>query len=193
LLDASCIQSRAPFYLLCAAQLSCHEASIQSLALCFRPSRTYSHLNKMATIEMQEKGSIASARSYNNDDILPSPRRPLTEGSRYSSGRSSPSGFNLPGTGTKRYFHSRRIDPKDIVKPWAEKKDSSKKWHTIIPLMGIFVGLGLAALECWQGYTSVVNKSYCLVYDEDFSSGTLDSNIWTKEVGVGGFGNGQFE
>jgi hypothetical protein len=79
------------------------------------------------------------------------------------------------------------------VKPWAEKKDSSKKWHTIIPLMGIFVGLGLAALECWQGYTSVVNKSYCLVYDEDFSSGTLDSNIWTKEVGVGGFGNGQFE
>lgn len=147
----------------------------------------------MATIEIQEKGAIASARSYNNDDILPSPRRPQTEGSRYSSGRSSPGGFNLPGTGTKPYFHSRRIDPKDIVKPWAEKKDSSKKWHTIIPLIGIVIGLGLAALECWQGYTSVVNKSYCLVYDEDFSSGTLDPNIWTKEVSAGGFGNGQFE
>lgn len=149
----------------------------------------------MASMELQEKGSsiMSQTRSYNKDDILPSPRRPRTEDSKYSSGRASPSGFNLPGTGTKRYFHSRRIDPKDIVKPWTEKKDSQKKWHTIIPLIGIVVGLGLAALECWQGYNSVVNKNYCLIFDEDFSSANLNPNVWTKEVSVGGFGNGQFE
>jgi len=31
------------------------------------------------------------------------------------------------------------------------------------------------------------------ILNEDFSSGALDSNVWTKEVSVGGFGNGDFE
>lgn len=153
--------------------------------------------SNMATV-IQEKtsiGTIAEIESNTQDDILPSLRRPQTETSQTPSrnnvttGRSSANGFHLPGTGSKRYFHSRRIDPKtDIQKPWLEKKDPRKKWQTILPLIGVLIGLGLCALECYQGYTSVVNHNYCLIYDEDFSSGSLDENIWTKEVSVGGFG-----
>lgn len=144
--------------------------------------------------------TTTETRSFYQDDVLPAPRRPRTEDSKNSSqtslpnGRFSASGIHLPGTGSKRYFHSRRIDPKtDIQKPWTAKKDPKKKWQTIIPLMGVLIGLGLCALECWQGYTSVINHNYCLILDEDFSSGTLDESVWSKEVGVGGFGNGQFE
>ena len=90
--------------------------------------------------------------------------------------------------GSQKYFKSRRINPEDIQKPWTEKKDPKKKWHTIFPLLGIGLGLGLVALECWQGIGTIVNHKYCPVYEEDFSSGILDPKIWTKEVETGGFG-----
>jgi hypothetical protein len=139
--------------------------------------------------------TITQTRSRFQDDILPSPRRPYVDDARNSSqtglpsGRSSATGFQLPGTGSRRYFHSRRIDPKtDIQRPWMARKDSKKKWYTIIPLIGVFLGLGLCALELYQGYMSVINHNYCLILDEDFSSGTLDDRVWSKEVSVGGFG-----
>jgi hypothetical protein len=113
--------------------------------------------------------------------------------SRNTPGTSTPasyqaSAFHLPAVGSQRYFKSRRINPEDIQKPWTEKKDPKKKWHTIFPLLGIGLGIALVALECWQGLNSVVNHKYCPVYEEDFSSGILDPKIWTKEVETGGFG-----
>ena len=63
---------------------------------------------------------------------------------------------------------------------------------TIIPLVGIVVGLGIAAFLILQGLQTVTNHAYCSVYQSDFSKG-LDMDVWTKEVEVGGFGNGQFE
>ncbi|KAF8428290.1 concanavalin A-like lectin/glucanase domain-containing protein [Tirmania nivea] len=92
-----------------------------------------------------------------------------------------------------RYFHSRRIkDPKEIQKPWLEKKDPWEKWVTIIPLMGVVIGLGIAAFLVYNGINSVVNHKYCEVFVEDWSQGFREG-IWTREVEVGGFGNGQFE
>lgn len=87
-----------------------------------------------------------------------------------------------------RYFHSRRIkDPKEIQKPWLEKKDPREKWVTIIPLMGIVIGLGIAAFLVYNGISSVVNHKYCEVFAEDWSQGFRE-DIWTREVEVGGFG-----
>lgn len=87
-----------------------------------------------------------------------------------------------------RYFHSRRIkDPKEIQKPWLEKKDPREKWVTIIPLMGIAIGLGIAAFLVFNGISSVVNHKYCEVFVEDWSQGFRE-DIWTREVEVGGFG-----
>lgn len=68
-----------------------------------------------------------------------------------------------------------------------DKKDPKEKWVTIIPLMGIFVGLVISGLLIWDGLRTVVNHTYCPVLDEDFSNG-LDSKVWSKEVEVGGFG-----
>lgn len=68
-----------------------------------------------------------------------------------------------------------------------DRKDPKEKWVTIIPLVGIFVGLALSGVLIWDGLRSVVNHNYCEILNEDFSSG-LNSKIWTKEVELGGFG-----
>ena len=92
----------------------------------------------------------------------------------------------------QRYFHSRRVKKGEVERPWTKVKDPREKWVTIIPMIGLAVGLGLAVLLVWDGLRSVVNHTYCPVHLDDFSNG-LDSKIWTKEAEVGGFGNGQFE
>lgn len=93
---------------------------------------------------------------------------------------------------TQRYFHSRRVKKGEIERPWTKVKDPREKWVTIIPIIGLLVGLGIAGFLIWDGLRTVVNHKYCPVYLDDFSNG-LDLNIWTKEAEVGGFGNGQFE
>ncbi|KAK3335058.1 concanavalin A-like lectin/glucanase domain-containing protein [Neurospora tetraspora] len=96
----------------------------------------------------------------------------------------------LPGG--QRYFHSRRVRKGEVEKPWAEKKDPKEKWVTIIPLIGIFVGLAISGFLIWDGIRSVVKHKYCLVLDEDWSQGIRDS-VWQHEVQLGGFGNGEFQ
>ncbi len=85
------------------------------------------------------------------------------------------------------YFRSRRIKKEENQKPWLEKKDPREKWVTIIPLIGLFVGLVIAGLLIWDGVKSVVHHEYCLVLSDDFSGG-LNGEIWTKEAEVGGYG-----
>lgn len=92
----------------------------------------------------------------------------------------------------QRWFHSRRVKKGTVERPWMDRKDPKEKWVTIIPLIGIFVGLAISGFLIWDGLRSVVNHVYCPVLMEDFSKG-LDTNIWTKEAELGGFGNGQFE
>lgn len=86
-----------------------------------------------------------------------------------------------------RYFHSRRVKKGEVEKPWTVKKDPKEKWVTIIPIIGIVVGLIVSGILIWDGLQSVTNHVYCPVLDEDFSGG-LNSKVWTKEVEVGGFG-----
>ena len=87
-----------------------------------------------------------------------------------------------------RYFHSRRIkDPKTVQKPWLKKRDPREKWVTIIPLMGIAVGMGIAALLVYNGISTVINHKYCEVLSEDWSQG-FRKDIWTREVELGGYG-----
>lgn len=87
----------------------------------------------------------------------------------------------------QRYFHSRRINKGEIEKPWLEKKDPKEKWVTIIPLIGIFLGLALSGFLIYDGLQTVQNHVYCPVLDENFAGG-IDPKVWTKEVEVGGFG-----
>ena len=87
-----------------------------------------------------------------------------------------------------RYFHSRRLRKGEVDQPWRAKKDPKEKWVTIIPVIGLLVGLGIAGFLVWDGIRSVVHHKYCPVFSDDFSAGVLNSDIWTKEAEVGGFG-----
>ncbi|KAF2404381.1 glucan endo-1,3-beta-D-glucosidase [Trichodelitschia bisporula] len=99
-------------------------------------------------------------------------------------------GMNNPAN---QYFRSRRLRKGTAnEKPWLKEKDSREIWITLIPLIGLLCGLGIAAALVWSGYKSVTNLEYCLVLDEDWSHG-IRSNVWTREAEVGGFGNGQFD
>jgi hypothetical protein len=92
-----------------------------------------------------------------------------------------------PDARPQRYFHSRRIRKGEVEKPWLNKKDPREKWVTIIPLIGIFVGLAIAGFLVWDGLRTVVSHKYCVVLDEDWSGG-INSKVWTKEVELGGYG-----
>jgi hypothetical protein len=86
-----------------------------------------------------------------------------------------------------RYFHTRRVRKGEVDQPWLSKVDPKEKWVTIFPIIGMLIGLGLSGFLIWDGLRSVVHHKYCPVMDEDFSGG-LNTNIWTKEVEVGGYG-----
>ena len=87
---------------------------------------------------------------------------------------------------SQRYFHSRRVKGK-VEKPWLEKRDPKEKWVTILPILGIIVGLGVSGFLVWDGIRSVVKHNYCLVLEDDFSGG-LNNDVWNFEIQSGGFG-----
>ncbi|KAK5991126.1 Beta-1,3-glucan-binding protein [Cladobotryum mycophilum] len=123
---------------------------------------------------------------------VPTPTASSPDASRpASSFDSSSNGGRFEERGA-RYFHSRLVKKGEIEKPWLEKVDPKEKWVTIMPLIGILIGLAISGFLIWDGLSSVVHHKYCPVLDDDFSGG-LNPNVWTKEVQVGGFGNGEFE
>ncbi len=58
---------------------------------------------------------------------------------------------------------------------------------TILPILGILIGLSISGFLIYDGIKSVVKHNYCMVLDEDWSDG-FNTNVWPKEVEVGGFG-----
>ena len=87
----------------------------------------------------------------------------------------------------QRYFHSRRVRKGEVEKPWLGKPDPKEKWVTILPILGIVIGIGISGFLVWDGIRSVVKHKYCPVLDESWANG-FNTDIWTKEVSVGGFG-----
>jgi hypothetical protein len=54
-------------------------------------------------------------------------------------------------------------------------------------LIGLALGFGIAGFLVYDGLKSVVHHKYCPVYSDDFSNG-FNTDIWTMEQEVGGFG-----
>jgi hypothetical protein len=128
------------------------------------------------------EGDAASPRPGDTNPFAsPNASRPAS-----SYGSSSALGQRNDGP---RYFRSRKVGKGEVERPWLEKKHPKEKWVTIIPLIGILIGLGISGFLIYDGYSSVVQHTYCPVLDDDFSGG-LNSDIWRKEVEVGGFGYG---
>lgn len=86
------------------------------------------------------------------------------------------------------YFHSRRIKKGDIRKPWlVNPPDPRDKWINILPFMGAFLGLCVAGVLIWDGWTSVHSHTYCKMFEDSFEDG-FSYDIWSPEVTTGGFG-----
>ena len=89
-----------------------------------------------------------------------------------------------------RQFKS-RLATGGVEKSWLHEKDHREKWVTILPLIGILLGCGLAAYLGYSGWASVETHKFCLVYQDNFDN--FNSDVWQHEVQVGGFGTGEFE
>lgn len=95
----------------------------------------------------------------------------------------------------KKVMASTRLREKlrDEDKPWLALKkaklERASKWVTFA---GLLLGVAVAALLVFRGYQTVhllQNSQLCVVLDEDFSGGSLDTtNTWTLDVELGGFG-----
>jgi hypothetical protein len=120
-------------------------------------------------------------RAPNNPFASPGASRPAS-----SFGSSSALGTRFDDR-AQRYFHSRRVRKGEVEKPWLGKPDPKEKWVTILPIIGIVIGLGISGFLVWDGIRSVVKHQYCPVLEEDFSNG-FNENVWMKEVELGGFG-----
>jgi hypothetical protein len=81
-------------------------------------------------------------------------------------------------------------------KPWLSNPEPGSTASYCSTLIFILLGLAGAAVLCWQGFANVLlldQSKLCLVLSEDFSSQDLDTSTWTKDVELGGFGNGEFQ
>lgn len=76
-------------------------------------------------------------------------------------------------------------------KPWTGKKEPGATLSYFITVICILLGIGGAAVLCWQGFVSVQKldpSSLCLVLDENFDGTSLDQSVWSYDVELGGFG-----
>ena len=95
----------------------------------------------------------------------------------------------------KKVMASTRLREKlrDEDKPWlALKKTKLERASKWVTFAGLLLGVAVAALLVFRGYQTVhllQNSQLCVVLDEDFSGGSLDTtNTWTLDVELGGFG-----
>lgn len=85
-------------------------------------------------------------------------------------------------------FRSRRVNREEIQQPWLEKKHPREKFAWVLPLSGFVLGVALTGLICYIRLSGVPHQSFCPVMTDTFSSGTLDPNVWNKDVSLGGYG-----
>lgn len=126
--------------------------------------------------------SLWSPPAYNNQLVSSSPNASVTALPSYLSKTKPP----LPST--------RLVAP--IEKPWLTNPERGTTASYLSTLLCIFLGLAGAAILCWQGVSNVPlldQSKLCLVLSEDFSSQDLDTSTWSKDVELGGFGNGEFQ
>lgn len=151
------------------------------------PPIPHSHDNPFGTPQ-----STTPCDSRSPYGSMPGSRTASRAGSR-SGSQSWSRGGSASSTGVfhpsgERYFRSRRVQKGSLERPWMDRKDPKEKWVTIIPCLGIVLGLIISGILIWDGLRTVSNFKYCQVLDENFSRGWNDK-LWTKEVEVGGYGS----
>ena len=82
--------------------------------------------------------------------------------------------------------------PPDVPlnKLWITKRDSRARISWWLTVAFTIVGLCAGALRIYFGYMGIpmIEQNLCLVLEDNFDNGQLDTSIWSHEVDLGGFG-----
>lgn len=85
-------------------------------------------------------------------------------------------------------------DAEPLPKPWLDVPDPRVRTSWWITIVLSAVGVALSALLVFNGMRTLPKVgNVCLVLDEEFNGPGLDASVWTREVQMDGFGNGEFE
>ncbi|KAK9324901.1 concanavalin A-like lectin/glucanase domain-containing protein [Lipomyces orientalis] len=95
---------------------------------------------------------------------------------------------------TRRHFVSRRVPVGySAEKPWLTGQARAEKLLSWIVIVAFVLGLALVGILTWVGTTEIQNYTYCPVVEDYFDGPDLNTSVWSRDVQVGGFGNGEFE
>lgn len=75
-------------------------------------------------------------------------------------------------------------------KPWMMNNGGRSRASYWLTIMGIFIGVGCAAVLVWRQITDVhllKDSDLCEVLNEDWSNGISD-DVWGRDAELGGFG-----
>ncbi|KAJ3833485.1 concanavalin A-like lectin/glucanase [Lentinula raphanica] len=82
------------------------------------------------------------------------------------------------------------------AKPWLAQRQPRERLAKFLTLFCMLLGLAGAALLCFfdtRNIDLLDESNMCVVFEDDFNSGSLDTSNWKRTVELGGFGNGEFE
>lgn len=105
----------------------------------------------------------------------------------------SPSMVALP-LPQKKPLPSTRLKEKP-QKPWLAKKRATKRWETAswwVTFLAIVIGIVAAGALCFHNWSTVnliADNHLCIVMQDDFTGDSLDSDNWSLDVELGGFGS----
>lgn len=83
------------------------------------------------------------------------------------------------------------LEPDTVIeKPWIAKPERRSRisyWLTI--LLALF-GIASSFLRCWYGAKDIqlLDGNLCMVFEDDFDGDTIDTNKWSWDVSLDGFG-----
>lgn len=124
-------------------------------------------------------------------------RSPLTTASflsdvQLSSGYTTKSELSYLRTARNTRPFRSRVITQPSEKEWLHEKPSRQDRIAIwIPRIGLLVSVCILAGFIYGGWTAWETNRYCLVMEDNFDA--FDSTIWTREIELGGYGNGEFE
>jgi len=115
-----------------------------------------------------DSGAATPRNAYAYPDTgYPKSRNPFGDSSAPTPRPASPDTiFSSATYQPKPRFKSRRYKKEDIQQPWLQNKDKRAKWARIFPLLGIFLGIAVTAVQCYFAVTNVPKFEYCPVLME---------------------------
>ncbi|KAL6924110.1 hypothetical protein FSST1_001384 [Fusarium sambucinum] len=151
-------------------------------------TRTQDQIQEFSTLAQRvspEAGQVSVAGSRRS---TPTPVLGSRMSSYHCQGHSST--FTVAEDKRQRRFKSSRLVG-EYEKPWLKEWKREINWDSIIFYTGVVIALCLSTFIAWNTVRKIPHNEYCLIVDDQFSK--FDTNIWSHEIQMNGFGTGSFD